>query len=95
MDQLHHVIQQPCQATDGLSYSLYTGGLHARVGDQTQWSAALLDRYIQSLDKELHSTSDCEHCHIALDGHVNLFPRLGWLQSSEKICSHLAGPPCG
>ena len=91
MDQQRRVIEQPCRPTDGLSYTLYTGGLRARVGDQTQPSVALLDCHVRALDQELNqSYLRCHTPHekraYALGGLANLLLWRGWLRSSEIIC---------
>jgi hypothetical protein len=90
MDQQRRVLEQPCRPTDGLSYTLYTGGLRARVGDQTQPSVALLDCHVRFLDQDLNQAYlRCRTPHekrsCALGGLANLFLWLGWLRSSETF----------
>jgi hypothetical protein len=90
LDQQCRVIRQPCRATDCLSFSLHTGGLRARVGNQTQPSVALLDVHVRTLDQELNrayrrSPSARERRHLALGGLTNLFLWLGWLRSLESF----------
>jgi hypothetical protein len=84
MDQQRRVLEQPCRPTDGLSYTLYTGGLRACVGNQTHPSVALLDCHVQALDQELNRSYLQSHTPhkkraYALGGLANLFLWLGWL----------------
>jgi hypothetical protein len=90
MDQQRRVIEQPCRATDGLGYTLYTNGFRARVGDQTHPSVALLDCHVRALDQELNtaylrSRTPQERRSNALGGLANLLLWLGWLRSAETF----------
>jgi hypothetical protein len=90
MDHQHCVLEQPCRPTDGLSYTLYTGGLRAHVGDQTDPLVALIDCHVCALDQELNlSYLQCrtphEKCAYALVGLANLVLWLGWLRSSKTF----------
>jgi hypothetical protein len=90
MDHQRRVLEQPCRATDGLGYTLYSAGMRARVGDQSHPSLALLDCHVRSLDLELNRAYLETHRpavrhQLALAGLANLALWLGWLRSSETF----------
>jgi hypothetical protein len=90
MDNHKCVIEQPCQPTDGLGYTLLASGMCAWIGDQTRPSMALLDRHIRHLDRSLDqrylgATNQLEKSELAQAGLANLLLWLGWLGSSKAF----------
>ena len=90
MDNSRRLLHQPCRATDGFSYTLFSSGMSARIGDEARPSVPLLDRHVRALDRTLNerylaATLDSEKRELALAGFANLSLWLGWLRSGEKF----------
>lgn len=88
LDERDRLIFQPVRPTDSLSYSLFAGGMRARVGDESRPAMPLLDRHVRSLDQSLNrlyvgATTDNDRQVLALAGTATLLLWLGWLRSSE------------
>ena len=102
LDERDRLIYQPVRPTDSLSYSLFSGGMRARVGDEARPAMPLLDRHVRSLDSSLDEsfrracTLD-DSRQMALAGLATLLLWLGWLRSSEvfglRWCDIQVTPP--
>ena len=89
LDEKDRLIYQPVRpSTDSLGYSLFSGGMRARVGDESRPAMPLLDRHVRSLNQYLEgayrdaATDSARRC-FALAGSATLLLWLGWLRSSE------------
>lgn len=88
LDEKDRLIYQSVRPTDSLGYSLFSGGMRARIGDETHPAMPLLDRHVRSLDAYLESAyqnamTDSDRRRWALAGTATLLLWLGWLRSSE------------
>ena len=88
LDERDRLVYQSVRPTDSLSYSLFSGGMRARVGDEARPAIPLLDRHVRSLDQNLDAAykdarEATERRRLALGGAATLLLWLGWLRSSE------------
>lgn len=88
LDEKDRLIYQPVRPTDSLSYSLFSGGMRARIGDESRPAMPLLDRHVRSLDLYCeqayrNAATDSDRRLFALAGSATLLLWLGWLRSSE------------
>lgn len=90
LGQDRRLVYQPCRPTDGLSYTLHSKGMRARIGDEARPSIALLDRHVRALDAELRlqyrtAADPGRQRALALAGLANLALWLGWFRSGECL----------
>jgi hypothetical protein len=88
LDEKDRLIYQPVRPTDSLSYSLFSGGMRARVGDEARPAMPLLDRHVRSLIQSLEqgymgALSETDRRLYASAISATLLLWLGWLRSSE------------
>lgn len=90
LDHRRRLIDTPVRATDAFACTAFTGGLSARLGNETRPSTALLDRHVRELDRDLnekflHATTPVLRRLYARAGLGNLQFYLAWLRSAEGL----------